>query len=133
MKLSDRYAFDKSAFEEGTWVPLGDGMAVKVRSPQSAHSKAIRRKLEAPHAALTRNGRELPDDIAETILLQQMAQSLIIDWKGIENDDGTPLEATPENIEATLRKYPFFRDDVGMVLANRDTFKTRTTEADLGN
>lgn len=132
MNLSDRYEFNKTAYEEGTWVALGDGIKVKLRSPGSAHSKAIRKKLEAPHAALSRAGRELPEDIAEDILIKQFSQSLIVDWKGVQ-DDGETIPATPENIERLLRKYPFFRDDIGAVITSRETFKTLTAEADLGN
>ena len=131
-RLSDIYSFDREAFESGTWVQIGNGISVKVRSPQSAHSKAIRRKLEAPYAALTARGKELPDDVAENILIKQLSESLIVDWKGIEGDDGEPLEATPENIEKALRQFQFFRDDVGSVIATRDTYKAKTTEADLG-
>jgi hypothetical protein len=132
-KLSDLYAFNRTLFEDGAWIDIGNGISVKLRSPQSAHSKAIRKKLEAPYAALTRGGRELPDDIAETLLIKQLSQSLIIDWKGIEDEDGLPLKATPENIEAALRNFQFFRDDVGGVLANRETFRNLTVEADLKN
>lgn len=130
--LSDLYSFDKSAFEEGTWVAIGNGISVKVRSPQSAHSKAVRKKLEAPYAALTRGGKDLPDDIAENILIKQMAQSLIIDWSGVA-DGGLPIVATPETIEAQLRKYQFFREDVASVIAQRDTYKTHVTDEDVGN
>jgi hypothetical protein len=131
--LNDIYAFDKAAFEEGVVVALGNGITVKVRSPQSAHSRATRKRLEAPYAALTRGGRELPEDIAENLLIQQMSQSLIMGWDGIEDDNGKPIPATPTNIEAVLRKYQFFRDDVGGVLANRDTYKAQLAEADIAN
>lgn len=133
MNLGNIYAFDKGAFEEGTWVKIGNGISIKVRSPQSAHSKAVRKKLEAPHASLTRNGRELPDDIAEDMLIKQMSQSLIMDWAGVTDEQDQPIQATPENIEKALRAYPFFRDDAGSVIGNRETFKTRVLEADLGN
>lgn len=133
MNLGNIYAFDKGAYEEGTWVTLGNGIKIKVRSPQSAHSRAVRKKLEAPHASLTRGGRELPDDVQEDLLIKQLSQSLIMDWKGVTEDDGTVIPATPENIERALRLYPFFRDDAGSVIGNRETFKTRVLEEDLGN
>lgn len=126
------YSFDKNAFEDGTWVDLGHGISVKVRSPQSAHSKAIRKKLEAPYAALTRGGKDLPEDISEKILIQQMAQSLIVDWKGVEDDNG-PIPATPENIARVLTQLQFFREDVASVIAQRDTYKSQVAEEDLGN
>jgi hypothetical protein len=132
-KLSEIYTFDKVSFEDGTWVTIGNGISVKLRSPQSAHSKATRKKLEAPFASLTRGGRELPDDIAENLLIQQMAQSLIIDWRGVDGEDGEPVIATPTTIEAALRTYQFFRDDVGSILASRDTYKNRVAETDLKN
>lgn len=130
--LADLYSFNKTAYEDGTWVAIGHGIEVKVRSPQSAHSKAIRRKLEAPYSALTRGGKELPDDIAENMLIKQMAQSLIVSWAGVE-ENGVAIPATPENIEAVIRKYQFFREDVASVIAQRDTYKTNVAEEDVGN
>lgn len=134
MNLGKFYDFEKSAFEDGTWVAIGNGVKIKVRAPQSAHSKATRKKLEAPHAALTRGGRELPEDVAEDILIKQMSQSLIADWSGVfEDDDKTAVPGTPENIEKALRAYPWFRDDAGAVIGNRETYKTLVLKEDLGN
>jgi hypothetical protein len=132
MNLNEQFQQDKTAFEDGTYVPLGGDAAVKVRSPQSAHSKAIRKKLEAPYASMTRGGKQLPDDIAEDILLKQMSQSLIVSWKGIK-DDGVEIEPTPENIEKMLRKYPRFRDTLGGIIANDETYAALVREDDLKN
>lgn len=133
MGFHDRYHVDKAAEEEGTWVDLGDNVAVKVRRFTSAHSKAVRRKLEEPHAALARGGQQLPDTILEEILIKQMALSLIVDWKGVPDDTGQPLQATPENFEKVLREYPEFRNEIGSIVMDRATWKKQVRETDLKN
>lgn len=133
MGFHDRYHVDKTAEEEGTWADLGDGIHVKVRRHTSAHSKAVRRKLEEPHQALLRTGQALPDSIIEELFLKQMALSLLVDWKGVTDEEGKPLEATPDNIEAQLRKYPEFRNEIGALVMDRATFKKLVNADDLGN
>lgn len=132
MGFHDRYYVNKTAEEEGTWVELGDGIAVKVRRFNSAHAKATRRKLEEPHAALMRSGT-VPEDIADDILTKQMSQSLIIDWKGVTTETGEAIPATPENVEGQLRKYPEFRNEVAALVLDRQTFKKLIQKEDLKN
>jgi hypothetical protein len=132
MNLDEQFTYDTSAFEDGTWVRLDKESAVKVRSPQSAHSRALRKKLEAPYVHLMRGGKELPEDVAEDLLFKQMSQSLIMDWKGIK-ERGVVVDPTPASIEAMLRKYTRFRDMIGGIIANADTYATLVREEDLGN
>lgn len=131
MKFHDRYHVDKGAQEDGTWADLGDDIKVKVRRLNSAHAKATRRALEEPHLAALRAGNA--DDLFEDILIKQMAQSLVLDWRGVTDSTGAPMSATPENVEAILREYPEFREEVGAKIMDRQTFKKQVRDEDLKN
>lgn len=131
----DRFFVNPAAEEEGTWVQMGNDFWIKVRRGTSAHSKAIRKKLEEPHQALLRAG-PLPEDIQEDLLTRQMALSLVMDWKGEggpRSESGSLLEATPANIEKVLRDYKEFRAEVLGVILDRSTFKNQVMEVQAGN
>lgn len=132
----DRYFVSTAAEEEGTWIQVAEGFWVKVRRVTSAHSKAIRKKLEEPHQAVMRATGTLPEDIAEDILTRQMALSLIMDWKGDggpRNEAGALLEANPTNIETVLRSYKEFREEMLRLILDRATFKSQVLEAQVKN
>ena len=131
----DRYFVDTNAEEEGTWVQVADDFWVKVRRGTSAHSKAVRKKLEEPHQALLRAGT-LPEAVQEELLTKQMAMSLIMDWTGNggpRNDDGALLEANPKNIENVLVKYKEFREEILRIIVDRSTYKTQVLDAQVKN
>lgn len=142
MKFSDVYAHDKTAAEEGVWTDIGHGMKVKVRSFESAHTKAYRNKLQEPFKALLRSGKEIAEDDQNEINIKLMANSSLLDWnltegtgqfdeKGIEVE--RVIQFSPERAEHFLRTEPRFARDVIQVLIADETFKRRNREADSKN
>lgn len=126
-KFSDIYAHDKVAAEEGTWAPIGGGVTVKVRSLESAHAKALRKKLNEPFASLIRVGKEIPEDDQNEIFIKLIAHSALLDWN-LED-----VTFSPEKAEELLRAEPDFLRDIIAVLTSRETFKRREREIDAGN
>jgi hypothetical protein len=133
MGFHDRFATNKAAAEEGTWVDLGDGVKIKVRRFDSAVSKAVRRKLEEPYTALRRAGQELSDDIAQELLIRQLAQAILVDWRGVTDEEGKSIAFSSDVAYDILKKYDFFLEDVSRIVGSRDTFKSQVKDADLGN
>lgn len=134
------YNHDKTAAEEGVWAPIGHGIKVKVRSFESAHTKALRKKLQEPHAALLRANKEIPEDDANEINIKLVAHSSLLDWNLTEevvNEDGKTVEkAIPfdaDLAEKFLRDEPRFARDVIAVLISDETFKKRSREEDAKN
>jgi len=141
-KFSSVYAHDKTAAEEGVWAPIGHGIRVKVRSFESAHTKALRTKLQEPHKAILRLGKDIPEDDANEINIKLVAHSSLIDWnltEGTGEFDAAGLEmerAIPFNAdlaEQMLREEPRFSRDVIAVLIADETFKKRERELDAKN
>lgn len=124
----DVYSHDKTAAEEGVWTPIGHGFKVKVRSFESAHTKALRKKLQEPHAALLRSGKEIPEDDANEINIKLVAHSSLLDWQL-----GPDLPFSPETAENLLRQEPRFARDVIAVLIADETFKKGNREEDAKN
>lgn len=133
MNFHSRYYSNADAKENGTWVDLGGGLKIKVRALDSTHSRETRRKLEEPYSALIRSTGSLPDDKAEEVMTKQLAQSIVVDWQGVTEEDGAPLPFSPAAAEKMFQKYPDFRSEVAMIITDRSTFKRQAQEADLKN
>ncbi|MBS3648867.1 hypothetical protein KEU06_09635 [Pseudaminobacter sp. 19-2017] len=141
-RFSDNYSHDKTAAEEGTWAPIGGGIEVKVRSFESAHTRALRKKLNEPYAALLRLGKDIPEDDQNEIFIKLISHSSMIDWNltegtGEKDANGKeierPIPFSAEIAEKYLRDEPQFLRDVITVLTSTETFKKRARELDAKN
>lgn len=132
-KFSDRYAHDKSAAEEGRWVTLDAGIRVKLRAFDSAHTRALRNKLQEPHNHLLKRGKELPEDVQNDINTKLVAGSSIVDWDIGNDDNDVKIEFSASTAEKLLNDEPAFLRDVIAALMAADTFKKQAREASAKN
>jgi hypothetical protein len=139
-KFLDRYKTDRKLEEEGVWVDFGDGVEVKLRRLNSAKSKEVRRKLEKPYEKQYRNGREYPDSLQETLMNKQLAEAIVVDWKGIPelNEQGEPIEGkdmvcTPDNVIRMVSQFPDFREEITTASLERATFQVEARKELEGN
>lgn len=126
--LYARFQTDKVLEENGVWVDFGDGLEVKVARFNSARSKEVRRRLEKPFKGVFRSGQDLPEDKSTDILVKQMAEAIILDWKGVLGPDGKVLEPTLENKIKVLTDLPDFREVIATAALESATFKTLEDE-----
>jgi hypothetical protein len=137
MAFFDRYNTDRGLEEEGVWVDFGDGVKVQVRRLTSKKSREYRRKLDKPYTAQFR-GREMPDDLQEKLLNQQVAGVIIANWEGVPDPDAPPpakegdkpkmLEFSQEAALMMVQKFPDFRDDILTAAMERTTFEKEQRE-----
>lgn len=121
----DRYKTDKNLEENGQWVDLGEGVEIKIARLNSERSQAVRRRLEKPYSKMR---GEIPAQIQEDILTKQVAEAVLLDWKGVELEVGKPLDPTLENKIKVLTEFKDFRQDVVFVSMEAETFKTAKAE-----
>lgn len=100
MKLST-IRQDPDAAQEGVWVEFEGGARLLVaRMPNPAYERAMRR-LGRPYRREFRAARFQPEKLEgnpELIRVQKqaVAETVLLGWEGIENEDGSPLPYTPE-------------------------------------
>lgn len=138
----DRYKTNKSAEEDGQWVSFGDEIQVKLRRINSKKSKEVRRRLEKPYAKVYRNG-DIPESIQEELLNRQIAEAIVVDWKGVpdfEYKEGELtvipdkfLDCTEDNVLRVIVAFPDFREDVMGASLEKATFQDEARKADEGN
>lgn len=72
-------------------------------NPSSRDFKQTYRKLSAPYARYQRkHDGAFPEGVEDDIARQCAAKAVLVDWKGMEGEDGEPLEFTPENAIAAF-------------------------------
>ena len=98
MKLS-QIAINAKAEESGRWMPASGllGVDVKVRGVNNSAARAKRAKV-----AEQIGRKKLSDAEAEALHIDVIAETILLDWRGIENEDGTPLTCDDESKRALL-------------------------------
>jgi hypothetical protein len=80
-----------SKIEQGAWVdnlPNLPGIQVKVRGWGNSDHRRLRAKM----AAETSPEKLEDQDVQETLQADAIVRTILVDWRGLEQDDGAPLE-----------------------------------------
>jgi hypothetical protein len=136
MKLSD-IAMDNERSERGAWVddiPELEGLKLCVRGINNSDWRRLQTKLIESVPRKKRVGRLDPDE-ADRIQSTCLLQACLLDWDGLENDDGSPIPYDKDMARRLLFEPQFrkFRDGVvwaGTVVGDQTAEAQKET---LGN
>jgi hypothetical protein len=117
---------DKKAEVEGIWQNIGDGVSVKVARIGSTEYQKEFQRISKPHKRAIRRG-VLNDDVAEKLLIKVMAKTVLLDWKGLE-EDGKEIPYSEENAVRILTDYRDLRDYVSDIANDMEAFKKEDDE-----
>lgn len=131
MKIS-AFRTDENLEVEGVWVDLGDGGKVKVARLGNPQHRKVSQALGRPHQAQIRAGRLKPE-VAEKLGIQATAQAILLDWEGIEDDDGKLIPYSQEKALELLTELKDFRDTVLEIAGEMETFRAQEIEESVGN
>lgn len=126
---------------DGVWVPWIEG--VNLRIARTANSKLIAwyRQETQPYVDAARaKGEEeedaVPDDVSKKLTQEGLARFVLVDWTGIENDDGSVLEYSPAKAEE-LFNTPGLGDELMVFVMRaakiRANYCNKVLEDSLGN
>ena len=92
MKLS-QIKVNAQAEENGRWMPASGlfGVQIKVRGLNNSAARAARAKIQESFAR-----KKMSDAEAEQAQVEIIADTILADWRGVENDDGTALTCDRE-------------------------------------
>lgn len=130
ISIFDLCETDTAAEEEGRWFVdiFGDGsnIDVKLRRLMSTASQTVRRRLDKGYRKYIKNGVYIDDEIALRVLNEQVAEAVLIDWRGVkvrENGKLVDLPYSKENALMLLSRLRHFRDGVVLMSQNLDNFR----------
>ncbi len=116
MKLNDM-AVDPERQENGAWVddiPEMEGLKLKVRGSNNADWRRLQSRLIEAVPRKKRIGGRLDPDEQDRIMSSCLLNCCLLDWEGLEDDDGKPLPYSKPMAQKLLyeAQYRRFRDGV---------------------
>jgi len=78
---------------------------------------------------------KLTESQIHTISVHAVAEALVLDWRGIEDEEGNPLECTPENVYSLISD-PLSEDLMNFIVrksSNLTHYRTESTKKTVKN
>lgn len=134
MKLSQlKTDIDKK--EKGVWVEIGaDGFSVLIAALGNTEGKKMTARLMKPHRKAAK--RDLvPVEIQQEITRKVIAKHTILDWKGLEDDNGKKIKYTYEKALEIISnpEFEIIYDRIVEVAMDQSTFMVISDEDDTKN
>jgi hypothetical protein len=131
MRLSEMAA-DLDMEEAGVWVPYKDEVEFLIAAASSKRAVKAYRKFMRPAERRIATGN-IKEEAATLIVAQFIAHGLLLDWRGVDDDDGNPLAYTSalglEVLQQPEMKY--IRRFIQDAAAEQDVFKAAAVEGDV--
>ena len=140
LSIFDICETDTTAEEDGRWFRdiFNDGtnIDVKLRRLLSNASLNVRRRLDSGYRKYHKNGVYKDEAMGIRVLNEQLAEAVLIDWKGIKVREGDAMVELPyskENALNLLTKLRHFRDTVLVMSQTLDNFRVEAREETAKN
>ncbi len=130
--IYDIFATSQTAGESGKWFEFSPTISFKLRRLKSKFSRRARERLEQPYKRMMKNG-ELPQDLQEELVDKQIAEAIIVDWKGITDTKGQPMPYSKEAAMKLIKALPDLRDEIAGLSMRMDSFRDEETEEIVKN
>ena len=135
MKLS-AVKVDSDVIEQGEWVdhPFVPGVEVKVRGVGNADFRRLAPKLTRQFTPAQRDA-VIPAADQDRITVELLVETILIDWRGLEEEDGSPLPYSKERARQILSDpdLRIFRDGVDQAATVVATRTKAAREAAIPN
>lgn len=131
MKITE-FAIDERLEIEGVWCYIGQGASLLVaRDGNPRFMEAMRKKMSTYRTQFQVDN--ITDEEATAILIEAIAETILLGWKGIEDDEGKELIYSRENSIKYLTKYNDFRKLVANLSANNKRYREAIEEEAIDN
>ena len=128
MRLDKAFGTDTSLEEDGKWFDIGDGARIRIARFGNESHKKILLRLRDPYKALLLRGGQIPDDVNDDIITESMAQTILLDWEGMFDQDNEAIPFSAEAARTSFKLYKDFLELVSQLSLNAANFRTETQE-----
>ena len=132
--IYDMFATDTLREAEGFWHPVSDTIQFLMARAGGSNSN-FAKSLEVrtrPHRRKIDND-DMDLDLANKIMIEVFAETVIKDWEGITNEDGEPMPYTKENAVMLLTQLPDLFNELREVAVKQANFRSANLEDAVGN
>lgn len=120
----------------GTWTKWGsDGAAFKIARASGHDNPKFKNAMER---TLRRYKNEirlevLPEEVSAEATYEVFADTIVLDWRGIQDENGGDLPYTRENVIRLFREIPELFDEIKTFAVDRQQFQDALMETDAKN
>lgn len=130
---------DENLEKDGVWLQYGeteDGQPIRIRIARAGGGNTkFAKELEKrtrPYRKALQNGT-LDDKTADRIYKEVYAETVVLEWQNITDQDGNLLDFSVENILKVFKDLPDLFRDIQEQSNNVAIFREEMRESDLGN
>lgn len=139
MSLFKQFGTNKEAEQEGVWVEYGpndDGTIPAFKIARAGKSnkkwlKAVERATK-PHRRAMELGT-IDNVLAEKLMRDVFAESVLTDWRNVQDKDGKPLAFSKAEAVALLEALPELYDDLNEKASKAAMFRDEALENEAKN
>lgn len=129
MDIIAAFSTDEKLETEGKWFPLSKTAKILVaRSGNEKFVSLLREQMKEAQLDLTAG--EEAEKLAEEVLIDVMARTVLVGWEGITDANGKAVPYTPEQARTYLRVKDF-RRKVSALSENFEAYRVKA-EAEQG-
>lgn len=128
MKLA-KFKQSVAKAEEGSTIDMGDGLKVTVTRIGCKSYQNMIKKLTAPHQRAIRN-KTLDDSVYEEIMNKCLAETILIGWEGLQDEDGAEILYSKAKAYELLTnpEYKDFKDTISDLANEQEVFRQGEVE-----
>lgn len=131
MKIS-AFAVDEKLEVGGFWKDLGGGSSVRIaRAGNRAYNKKLRELMKpyrGPMGLL-----EMSDETAHRVFVEAMAGTVLVDWKGLSDEDGKDVPYSEKKAIEWMLKYKEFYKIIDALSNDIANFQSNIEEVTKDN
>jgi len=129
--LKKLFGTDQNKEKEGVWQDMGDGLKMRIARIGNPNYQKRFQALSKPHRRALRRGT-LSDEIAEQLLIKCLAETIVLDWEGVE-ENGETIPYSVDNAIRILTDYPDLRNYVNDIANEMEGYKEDADEEAIDN
>lgn len=132
MKFNE-FVTNKQKENQGVEMEVGEGFFITVARLGNDKCKKFMEKSNRPHLRRIRKGT-LPNDIRDGILIKAIAMTVLLDWRGLHEDDGvTEIPYSKEKAIELMTSSDDFLEVIIEYSQDQQNFKDKEIEDAEGN
>ena len=132
--LFEMFGTDKALETEGIWYEFDKETKFRLARAGGANmrfAKALEAKTR-PYRRQIENGT-IDNDLANSLLREAFAETVLLDWKGVSGPDGVALEYSAANAVKLFEQLPDLFTELQNEATRLSNFRNEQVEADAGN
>lgn len=135
-KLASIFGTNQQLEKEGVWIEIqdpgaGEPARIKIARAGGTNDKLAKVADEKwkPYRQLLTRGL-VPPDVERKVIAEIYAESVVLDWQNVEDEDGHPIPFTPAACAAMMLALPDFLSQVMIEAKRLDNFRAEERASD---